>query len=187
MNLLRKLFVVAALAATSTADAARHEFPSVPWSSIRLVRSDLTVDAVDHLGGRQFRFMAEPRGCIGEIDFKVTEGGLSIDPTRAFASGLKKLVCTSPEMDDPSFDGQYVVYEADVAGPPPASIISAITMQREVSPGKKSFHCVFANRSRPFVLFSGRTPRRCRAVMLLSDKTSGYALRFDITAPAKEP
>jgi len=187
VNLLRKLFVVAALAATSTADAARHEFPSVPWSSIRLVRSDLTVDAVDHLGGRQFRFMAEPRGCIGEIDFKVTEGGLSIDPTRAFASGLKKLVCTSPEMDDPSFDGQYVVYEADVAGPPPASIISAVTMQREVSPGKKSFHCVFANRSRPFVLFSGRTPRRCRAVMLLPDKTSGYALRFDITAPAKEP
>ena len=179
--------MVALFAATFAAEAARHEFPSVPWSRIRLVRSSLTVDAVDDSGSRQFRFMAEPRDRIEEIDFKITENGLLIDPTRAFSAGLKKLVCTSPEIQDPSFDGQYVVYEANVAGPPPASIISAITMQREVSPGKKSFHCVFANRSRPFVLFSDKTPRRCRAVMLLPDKTSGYALRFDITAPAKEP
>ena len=179
--------MVALFAATFAAEAARHEFPSVPWSRIRLVRSSLTVDAVDDSGSRQFRFMAEPRDRIEEIGFKITQNGLMIDPTRAFAAGLKKLVCTSPEIEDPSFDGQYVVYEADVAGQPLASIISSVTMQREVSPGKKSFHCVFANRSRPFMLFSSKTPRCCRAVVPLPDKTSGYALRFDITAPAKEP
>ena len=168
-------------------EAAHHAFPGAPWTRMRLVRSGACADVVDDSGAMRFRVQAEPRERIQDVDLEIRPDGLSIDPSRAFAAGLSKLVCVSPEINDTSFSDEYVVYEANVAGLPPASIVCGMTMQREAADGKKSFHYVASNRSRPFSLFSGKAPRRCRSVVKLPPKTSGYRLRFDIPVSAKCP
>lgn len=180
------LLAVAALSATVAA-AAHHVFPPVPWERTALYRSDISVEVRDGTGVCQIRLLAEPREHIRDVRTEITPKGLVIDPARAFAAGMRKLVCTTAEIDDASLSGQYVASEIAVAGPPPSSIVTGMTMMRENDAGRKAFHYVPANKSRPFKLFSDVEPRRCRAVLPMPSRTSAHSLRFDITAPAKKP
>jgi hypothetical protein len=112
---------VAAIAAAASfpAGAAHHVFPSEPWEQLKLKRTELSMEVCDGSGRCQLRFLAEPRGHIGEVGFAISAKGVSVDTAKAFASGMKKLVCTSAEIEDASFAGEYVVCECRVAGAPP--------------------------------------------------------------------
>lgn len=174
---MKRCYIIAGIAALSCFRLLGEivSFPSVPWSSTRVVNRGNSVQVLDENDKPFLFFTTEGGNFANELVITPEEDHLSIDANKAFEAGMRKLVFTSSNFNPAPYGEKFCTLVSDFGGAGDVKML-----QYFEGHGKGRHFYRSAN-----VVVSKKRASYPASVFIESGLDSLH-LRYDITTLAKE-
>lgn len=174
---MKRLFIIAGVVALSCFKIFGEtvDFPSVPWSSTKVVNKGNSIQVLDSNDKPILFFTTEGGNFADYLSITAKEDHLAIDANKAFEAGMRKLVFTSPNFNPAPYADKFCTLFSDFGGARGSGILQYFEGHGKGRHYYKSSKIISSNNRKSYPFFA----------VHIEPGLDSLHLRYDITSSSK--